>query len=96
MQGYLPVAYGYGFVELEKAGQRHGWISLQLLGWSLHDVVSHNRGLKTWAKFYEVITLILTILSSKHTACEPEIWGPAGGVKLWGKRRGRGGVFRAE
>ena len=58
MQGYLPVAYGYGFAALEDAEQLHGWVSLQLLGWSVHDVVNHSAGLKTWSKFYQVFDVL--------------------------------------
>ncbi len=54
MQGYLPAAYDYGFAQLEVPGHFHGFVSLQLLGWSVHDVVNSAHGLKTWRKFYQV------------------------------------------
>ena len=54
MQGYLPVAYGFGFAELEQPGQLHGWVALQLLGWSVHDVVNKASGFTDWSKFYQV------------------------------------------
>jgi len=57
-QGALPLAFGYGFVEVPKEGstskRMHGWLSLEMLGWNLHAVSTTAPGINTWLKFYQV------------------------------------------
>lgn len=66
--GALPVAYGYGFVDVAPHNRRHGWLALELLGWNLHAVATDAKNPLDWTRFYQAsqppVSLTQTLVTS--------------------------------